>query len=104
MIVSVLQLLAAIIIAFLTGVVISKLKLPSILGWLLAGMILGPHALSLINNEILDAVWYQTIVHILECAVGLMIGTELVWNKIKKSGRSIIITTLTQSLVVLEYK
>ena len=98
MIVSVLQLLAAIIIAFLTGVVISKLKLPSILGWLLAGMILGPHALSLINNEILDAVWYQTIVHILECAVGLMIGTELVWNKIKKSGRSIIITTLTQSL------
>ena len=27
-----------------------------------------------------------------------MIGTELVWNKLKKSGRSIIITTLTQSL------
>lgn len=27
-----------------------------------------------------------------------MIGTELVWNKIKTSGRSIIITTLTQSL------
>ena len=30
--------------------------------------------------------------------MGLMIGTELVWNKIKKSGCSIIITTLTQSL------
>ena len=27
-----------------------------------------------------------------------MIGTELVWNKIKSSGRAIIITTLTQSL------
>ena len=37
-------------------------------------------------------------VHVLECVVGLMIGTELVWNKSKKSGRSIIITTLTQSL------
>lgn len=36
--------------------------------------------------------------HVLECAVGLMIGTELVWNKSKKSGWSIIITTLTQSL------
>lgn len=36
--------------------------------------------------------------HILECAVGLMIGTELVWKKLKKSGRSIIVTTLTQSL------
>lgn len=27
-----------------------------------------------------------------------MIGTELVWNKIKRSGKAIIITTLTQSL------
>ena len=44
------------------------------------------------------AAWYQSVVHVLECAVGLMIGTELVWNKSKKSGRSIIITTLTQSL------
>lgn len=98
MILSVLRLLAAIILAFLAGKIIAKLRLPSILGWLIAGMILGPHALSLINNEILNAVWYQIIEHILECAVGLMIGTELVWRKIKQSGRSIIITTLTQSL------
>ena len=77
---------------------VSKLKLPSILGWLIAGMILGLHSLSLVSQELLDAAWYQSVVHVLECAVGLMIGTELVWNKIKKSGRSIIITTLTQSL------
>ena len=83
---------------FLAGKFISKLKLPSILGWLIAGMILGSHALSLVNNELLNAVWYQNTMHILECAVGLMIGTELVWNKLKKSGRSIIVTTLTQSL------
>ena len=44
------------------------------------------------------ATCYQSVVHVLGCAVGLMIGTELVWNKIKESGRSIIITTLTQSL------
>ena len=88
----------AIIIAFLIGKLISKVKLPSILGWLIAGMILGPHALSLLDNSILEAGWYENIVHILECAVGLMIGTELVWKKIKKSGKAIIITTLTQSL------
>ena len=88
----------AIIIAFLIGKLISKVKLPSILGWLIAGMILGPHALSLLDNSILEARWYENIVHILECAVGLMIGTELVWKKIKKSGKAIIITTLTQSL------
>lgn len=92
------RLCATVAIAFLTGKLIAKIKLPSILGWLITGMVLGPHALSLMNQEILDAQWYQTIIHILECAVGLMIGTELVWNKMKRSGASIIITTLTQSL------
>lgn len=92
------RLLAAIVLAFFAGKLISKIKLPSILGWLIAGMILGPHALSLVDRQILDAQWYQTMVHILECAVGLMIGTELVWNKIKRSGKSIVITTLTQSI------
>lgn len=92
------RLLLAIVLAFIAGKLISKLKLPSILGWLIAGMILGPHALSLMDEQILDAQWYQTMVHVLECAVGLMIGTELVWNKIKRSGKSIVITTLTQSI------
>ena len=92
------RLCATVAIAFLTGKLIAKIKLPSILGWLITGMVLGPHALSLMNQEILDAQWYQTIIHILECAVGLMIGTELVWSKMKRSGASIIITTLTQSL------
>ena len=44
-------------------------------------MILRPHALSLLDQEILDAQWYETIVHILECSVGLMIGTELCVGK-----------------------
>lgn len=94
----IIRLLLTILLAFLAGKLISKIKLPSILGWLIAGMILGPHAVSLMNEEVLDTGWYQTIVHILECAVGLMIGTELVWNKIKRSGKSIVITTLTQSI------
>lgn len=77
------------VLALFVSKLVSKLKLPSILG---------PHALSLVSQELLDAAWYQSVVHVLECVVGLMIGTELVWNKSKKSGRSIIITTLTQSL------
>ena len=98
MILSFLRLLLTIGIAFLVGKLVSKVKLPSILGWLITGMVLGPHAFSLMNQPLLDAQWYQTIVHILECGVGLMIGTELVWNKIKRSGKAIVITTLTQSL------
>lgn len=98
MILSFLRLLITIGIAFLIGKLVSRVKLPSILGWLITGMLLGPHAFSLMNQQILDASWYQTMVHILECSVGLMIGTELVWNKIKRSGKAIVITTLTQSL------
>lgn len=94
----ILRLVLTVVLAFLVGKLVSKVKLPAILGWLIAGMLLGPHAFSFMSQEILDAQWYQVLVHILECAVGLMIGTELVWKKIKKSGKSIIITTLTQSL------
>lgn len=98
MMLAICRLVAAALLAFLAGKLISKLKLPSILGWLIAGMLLGPHALSLVNDTLLNAVWYQSVMHVLECAVGLMIGTELVWKKIKQSGRAIIVTTLTQSL------
>ncbi len=93
-----LRLLLTIAVAFFAGKLVSKCKLPAILGWLITGMVLGPHALAVMNNEILNAGWYNTMIHILECAVGLMIGTELVWKRLKKSGMQIIVTTLTQSL------
>ncbi len=98
MILLILRLLLAVAIAFIVGKLVSKIKLPAILGWLLAGMILGPHAFGIINDAVLNAHWYQSIMHVLECVVGLLIGTELVWKKIKKTGKQIIITTLTQSL------
>ena len=98
MILFLLRLVIAAGIAFLAGKLVSRFKLPSILGWLIAGMALGPHGFSLVSQPLLDAQWYQIAIHTLECAVGLMIGTELVWKKLKRSGRAIVITTLTQSL------
>jgi len=98
MIVLLLRWIAAILLAAAAGKLISKLKLPSILGWLIAGMFLGPYAIRLLPDELIGALWYENIIHILECAVGLMIGTELVWKQIKEYGKALIITTLTQSL------
>ena len=83
----VLKLIFAVFVAFLFGKLVSKLKLPAILGWLLAGMTLGPHALGLLNEPMMEAAWYTTAESILECVVGLMIGTELIWRKIKKAGK-----------------
>ncbi|MBU5483957.1 cation:proton antiporter [Clostridium sp. MSJ-11] len=94
----ILRLIIAVAIAFFIGKLVSKIKLPAILGWLLAGMILGPHAVALVNEAVLNAGWYKIAVDIFECVLGLLIGTELIWNKIKNSGKQLIITTLTQSL------
>ena len=92
------RLLLAIAIAFVCGKLVSKLKLPSILGWLIAGMVLGPHAVNLLSDSLLNAGWYTITESILECTVGLMIGTELIWNQIKQSGKQIVVTTITESL------
>ena len=57
----ILRLLLAIAIAFVVGKLVSKLKLPAILGWLITGMVFGPHALNLIGDEILNAGWYDVM-------------------------------------------
>lgn len=90
--------LAVLALAALAGRLISKLKLPSILGWLIVGMFLGPHALGLLPQSLLDAQWYRTVIMWMQCAFGLMLGTELVWKKIRSSGKALVVTTLTQSL------
>lgn len=94
----ILKWVASIAIAFIIGKLINKLKLPAILGWLITGIIVGPYAFSLISNELINTTWYGILIHVLECTVGIMIGTELVWRKIKNYGKALIITTLTQSL------
>lgn len=94
----ILRLLASIIIAFLAGKLVSRLKLPSILGWLITGMVLGPFALNLLNNSILESQWFDVAESIFECAFGLIIGSELIWSQMKKAGSQIVITTVTESL------
>lgn len=87
-----------IMVAYVVGKLVAKLKLPSILGWLLVGMVFGPHALNILSQDLLDTGWCQIVEHIMECTVGLMIGTELIWSKLKKAGKQIMVTTITESL------
>nr|WP_317333302.1 cation:proton antiporter [uncultured Romboutsia sp.] len=85
-------------IGIVIGKLVTKIKLPAILGWLLTGMIIGPHALGWLNNDILDSSWFHVIVSIGEVTAGLMIGTELIWEDIKKSGKQILTICLTEAL------
>ena len=85
-------------LAFLAGKLITKLKMPAILGWLIAGMLLGPNALGPLPQEVMNTLWYKRIITWMQCAFGLMLGTELIWKKMKSYGKALVITTLTQSL------
>lgn len=85
-------------IAFFAGKLISKIKMPFILGWLIVGMLLGPHAIGVMIQQVMDAAWYKTIIMWMQCAFGVMLGTELIWTKLKSYGKALVFTTLTQSL------
>ena len=98
MIMNLFRWLVVLTLAFVAGKLMTKIKMPSILGWLIAGMILGPHAANLMPQKVLDAGWYKTIILWMQCAFGVMLGSELIWSKLKTSGKALIITTLTQSL------
>ena len=86
------------VLALLFGKLISKLRLPAILGWLICSMLLGPHALALLPQSVMDTTVYKTIITWMQVSFGLMLGTELIIKKIREYGKALMITTLTQSL------
>lgn len=78
------------VIGLIVGKLVSKLQLPSILGWLLTGMVIGPYALNWMNSSIMDAEWFHILSNIGEVLVGMLIGTELILEELKKSGKQIV--------------
>lgn len=98
MIIHILRWLAVLALAFGAGKLIAKIRMPAILGWLIVGMLFGPHAIKLLPQEVLNAGWYKTLIMWMQCAFGVMLGSELIWKRLKRSGKALMITTLTQSL------
>ncbi len=96
--VSVGSVLLVIVVAIVSGNLITKLKLPAILGWLLAGMIMGPYALNLLNFEILNSEAYHNVSKFLESAIGVMFAKDLIIRNLKKYGKQIFTITLFQSI------
>ena len=54
MIVYLLRWIAVRAIAFVAGNLMAKIKMPAILGWLIAGMLMGPHVAGLMPQKVLD--------------------------------------------------
>lgn len=95
----VVRIIVVILLATLAGKLASKLKMPAVLGFLIAGMAFGPHALNILNQEILDNSFYHILISFLECGMGLMLGSEMIWKKMRSYGKQIVVITLAQSLM-----
>lgn len=50
----------------------------------------GPYLAEVVTLEITGSVWYKVIIKLFECFAGVMIGREIVFKKIAKSGKQII--------------
>lgn len=95
---NIVRLLVVVALGFLCGKLASKLRMPAVLGFLIAGMALGPNAANLLTQEILDAPAYENLISVLECGMGLMLGTEMVWKRMRSYGKQVLVITLTESL------
>lgn len=90
-------LIFAIVIAMIAGKLVSKLHLPAILGWLITGMIIGPFGVGLLNDSLISSQWFHTLINFCEALLGLMIGSELIWKNLKKSGIQLLVICLTEA-------
>ena len=93
-----LRLIVVVLLAAAAGRLAAKLKMPAVLGFLIAGMAFGPHAAGLLTQDILDSSTYRILISFLECGMGLMLGSEMIWRKMRSYGKQILVITLAQSL------
>lgn len=98
MVIELLHIFAIVCTAFACGKLVSKVKLPAILGWLIAGIVFGPYLAGIVTLDIINSLWYKIFIKFFECFAGVMIGREIVIKKIAKSGKQIIGITFVQSI------
>lgn len=98
MIISILRIFALICTAVICGKLSAKLRLPAILGWLVAGIVFGPYLAGVVTFDITDVVWYKIAIKFFEAIAGVMIGREIILKKLASSGKQIVGITFIQSI------
>lgn len=96
--VGILRIISIICTAYACGKLVSKVKLPEILGWLIAGIVFGPYLAGVVTLDITDSLQYKIFIKLFECFAGVMIGREIVFKKLAISGKQIIEITFVQSI------
>lgn len=96
MMIQMLHIFAILCVAAIVGKLISKFKLPAILGWLITGIVFGPYLAEIVSLDIINTLWYKIFIKFFECFAGVMIGREIIFRKIASSGKQIIGITRRQ--------
>ena len=85
----------AVLVGFAGGKLSHKIKFPSVVGYLIAGLILGPSFLNLLHPQVLDklVVFNDLALSI----IAFIIGSELNLSNLKKLGKGIITIIFSES-------
>lgn len=86
----------SLIIAYIMGNIARKFKIPAVIAWLITGIILGPNLLNLFSQKIIDTNWHGSIAILCHMTVGSLIGVNLRWEDLKKTGSDIVKLNLFQ--------
>lgn len=83
-----------ILIGLLGGRVAKKLALPSVSGYIVAGLILGPSFIDLVSKQDLGSLGFITDIAL--AAIAFSIGSEFLISDMKKVGKRTLILTITE--------
>lgn len=87
------------IFGLLIGQVLKKVKLPEVMGYLIAGIVIGPYVLNLITVDSLNGMELFSTIAL--SFVSFLIGAEFKWNYVKRLGKKPFIIGLTCSLFTM---
>jgi Kef-type K+ transport system membrane component KefB len=87
---------ALLLAGFIGGKLATRLKLPTISGYIVAGLLLGPSVLNVVPDHIVESL--APVPHIALGLIAITIGSEFRIAKLKKTGRNIVIITTVQLL------
>lgn len=81
MVLDICKLVFSIFAALVFGRIMKMLKLPSILGWLITGVVLGPYAFNMVTLQVKDSSVFHLLFDIIKFGVGIIFGLTLMIDK-----------------------